>query len=420
MTSRRRPGRRSGGRGGEGGQPWRLALSIQAALLQSAWVGARLMIGYKAVELGATGFALGAVAASFAAPALVAALPVGRLSDQIGGARVALLGVAVFVTGPVLLCWAGELWILVLAAATTGIGSLFVMIGQQTFTAHRGRDGSSDGSFAVLTTAASLGQLVGPPVVTLAASLGAASASAPNTLLGAVACIVLLLLGLFGTPTLLKADRQAAAASAELAQADAGAGSPVRRPRLREIGRGNGLWRSVAVSAAVLVTVDLLYTFVPLWATERGVSSVAVGMLLAIRAVVSVVSRIGLGRLVAKFGRKTLLLVAIGLGVAALIALPFVGALGAIPVMFALGIALGLPQPLTMSWVVRITPKSVHGQALGLRMTANRLAQIVLPLAIGSAAGPLGISVILWANAVVLATALVIVSGSDIDGLDQD
>lgn len=67
------------------------------------------MIGYKAVELGATGFALGLVAASFAAPALVTALPVGRLSDRIGGAKVALLGVAVFVTGPVLLCWASEL-----------------------------------------------------------------------------------------------------------------------------------------------------------------------------------------------------------------------------------------------------------------------------------------------------------------------
>ncbi len=121
------------------------------------------MIGYKPVELGATGFALGLVAASFAAPALVAALPVGRLSDRIGGARVTLLGVAVFVAGPILLCWAGELWILVLAAAATGVGSLFVMIGQQTFAAHRGRDGSSDGSFAVLTTAASLGQLVGHP-----------------------------------------------------------------------------------------------------------------------------------------------------------------------------------------------------------------------------------------------------------------
>ncbi|WP_282860194.1 hypothetical protein [Pseudoclavibacter helvolus] len=45
------------------------------------------MIGYKAVELGATGFALGLVAASFAAPALVAALPVGRLSDRIGAPR---------------------------------------------------------------------------------------------------------------------------------------------------------------------------------------------------------------------------------------------------------------------------------------------------------------------------------------------
>ncbi|PPG27795.1 hypothetical protein C5E10_14830 [Pseudoclavibacter sp. RFBG4] len=411
MTGRRR-------RPPEGGeQPWRFALSVQAALLQSAWVGARLMIGYKAVELGATGFALGLVAASFAAPALLAALPVGRLSDRIGGARVALLGVAVFVSGPVLLCWANELWILVVAAAATGIGSLFVMIGQQTFTAHRGRDGTSDGTFAVLTTAASLGQLVGPPIVTLTASVGAVEASAPDTVLGAIACIVLVVLGLLGTPALLRADRQSAAAKRAEAESatDASGGAPKRRHRLVDLGRGNGLWRSVAVSAAVLVTVDLLYTFVPLWASEKGVSSVAVGALLAVRALVSVVSRVGLSRLVSRFGRKALLLVSIGCGVGALVALPFVAALGAIPVMVALGVALGIPQPLTMSWVVRITPKEVHGQALGLRMTANRFAQIVLPLGIGAVAGPLGVSVILWANAAVLAAALLIVTGSSVD-----
>ena len=32
--------------------------------------------------------------------------------------------------------------------------------------------------------------------------------------------------------------------------------------------------------------------------------------------------------------------------------------------MIGLGLGLGIPQPLTMSWVVRITPPAMHGAAL--------------------------------------------------------
>ena len=49
-----------------------------------------------------------------------------------------------------------------------------------------------------------------------------------------------------------------------------------------------GLWRSLVVSGAVLVTVDLMYAFVPVWATQQNVSAAVVGMLLALRAAVSV------------------------------------------------------------------------------------------------------------------------------------
>ena len=72
-----------------------------------------------------------------------------------------------------------------------------------------------------------------------------------------------------------------------------------------------GMWRSLAVSGAVLVTVDLMYAFVPVWATEQNISATAVGLLLALRAAVSVLSRLGLMRLINRFGRKALLLVSI-------------------------------------------------------------------------------------------------------------
>ena len=142
-------------------------------------------------------------------------------------------------------------------------------------------------------------------------------------------------------------------------------------------------------------------------------SAPAVGLLLALRAAVSVLSRVGLTRLLNRFGRKVLLFVSIVMAVASLLALPLVGPYGAIAVMIGLGVGLGIPQPLTMAWVISLTPASHHGSALGLRMTLNRLAQISLPIAVGSFAAPLGVLGIFWANAALLVGAAVVVAGSD-------
>ena len=173
------------------------------------------------------------------------------------------------------------------------------------------------------------------------------------------------------------------------------------------------MWRSLMVSGAVLVTVDLMYAFVPVWATEQGISATIVGFLLALRAAVSVVSRFGLSRLVARFGRKTLIIASIGAAAAALIALPFVGVWGAVAVMIGLGLGLGIPQPLTMAWVTSLTPPASHGATLGMRLTSNRLAQISLPLAVGAAAAPLGVLGIFWANAAILLGAIGIMARSN-------
>ena len=172
------------------------------------------------------------------------------------------------------------------------------------------------------------------------------------------------------------------------------------------------MWRSLAVSGAVLVTLDLMYAFVPVWAVEQGISATTVGFLLAIRALVSVISRFGLTRLVSVFGRKPLIICSIAAAVAGLVALPFSGTWGAVGVMIGLGLGLGIPQPLTMAWVTSLTPSESHGATLGMRLTANRLAQISLPLAVGAFAAPLGVLGIFWANAGLLLAAIGIMARS--------
>lgn len=383
---------------------WRRALSAQAILAQASWVGIRLMIGYRALSEGADPVFLGLLASSFALPALLTALPAGRLADRFGGTSMAFAGLLTAAAGTLTMLAFRGLPVLLAASALIGLGHLLVMVGQQAFVAHVSANGSTDSAFGTLTAAASIGQLIGPPAVTLAASLGIPAGAQPDATLGLLVCLAFSTLA---TPAYFF-----------LRRTDAGLRrgrntSTTKRASVAAVLKAPGLWRSLVVSGAVLVTVDLMYAFVPVWATEQNVSAAVVGMLLALRAAVSVLSRLGLTRLIQRFGRKAMLIVSIGAAVLSLALLPFVGAWGAVAVMVGLGLGLGIPQPLTMAWVVSLTAASSHGAVLGLRMTANRLAQITLPIAVGSFAAPLGVLGIFWANAALLAGAIVVVAGSD-------
>ncbi|MDF2583810.1 MAG: hypothetical protein K0R33_2453 [Mycobacterium sp.] len=392
------------------GHPWRLALSTQACFVQAAWTGVRLMIGYQALAVGADAFFLGLLASAYALPALVTALAAGRLTDRVGGSVVALAGMFVAALGISGAIVVPGRWPLLAAAVCVGLGVILIMVGQQTFVANVSAGGGADSAFGTLSAAASIGQLIGPPTVTTVASLTYFDGQAdPNTTVGLIVCAVFVLAAMPCYLVIRRTDRTLKRARLGDDETPARVGNLLRTP---------GMWRALVVSGAVLVTVDLMYVFVPVWATEEGVSATTVGFLLALRAAVSVISRFGLGRLVTRFGRKTLIIGSVVAAMAGLIALPFAGVWGAVAVMIGLGLGLGIPQPLTMAWVTSLTPAASHGATLGMRLTSNRLAQISLPLAVGALAGPTGVLGIFWANAAVLLAAVAVMVGSDTGDAD--
>lgn len=392
-------------REGSGVPSWRAALAVQMFVIQVSWVGSRIMLGYRAVELDANAAFIALLASSFAAPALLASVVVGRLTDRYGGGVVSVIGSIFVAIGCLLPLLVSNLSVLLPAAAVIGLGSVGIFVGQQTFVAHRTLGRDSDGDFGNLATAASLGQLLAPPAVTWLAVL-VATPSSPDTSLGLLVSAVAGAATLVPSLRLWQVDRALPVRAAQ----DGSTSSMI------SVMRTPALWRAIVVSGAILVTMDLLYTFIPLWAAERGISATVVGLLLAVRALVSVASRVGLARIVGKFGRKPPLVVAMGCGVIALVALPFSGTAAAFAAMVGLGISLGLPQPLTMAWIVEIVPIRDHGAALGLRMAGNRLAQTVIPIAMVAVAGPLGAAGVILANGVLLAIATVLAGVSDPGG----
>jgi len=74
-------------------------------------------------------------------------------------------------------------------------------------------------------------------------------------------------------------------------------------------------------------------------------------------------------------------------------------------VVIALGLAMGIASTLTISSVVHLAPSHACGTALTLRMTGNRIGQVVFPALAGLLAAATGVAGILLALGVGLATS---------------
>lgn len=352
---------------------------------------------YRALELGLAPSLLGVLSASFALVPLFLALAVGRAADR-HGERLPLLGGAalVLVSAVGFATLADSLPALAAWSAVLGLGHLLTMVGQQSLVATLAGPGRSDVAFGRYAFAASAGQALGPG--TIAALSGAAALPDTGRLFVAGAAGSLLLLG---ATFLLPAGRARRAAGV------------AERPRVVGVLTLPGLGPAVLASLTVIAAIDLLVVYLPALGAERGISASAVGVLLALRAGASMVSRLGLGRLVAAVGRLRLLaasLVTSGLAVALIpVSMPL-ALLGAVVVLA--GLALGIGQPLTMSWVAQAAPEHLRATALSLRLTGNRLGQVALPSAVGLVAAASGAGGVLWATAVALAAVGVVTGHS--------
>lgn len=365
------------------------ALIVHTALLHAAYAALRPMASYRAIELHAGTVGVGLLSASFAVLPLLLALPLGRLADRIGATRLMVAGSALFGLAGVAGVLTTRLPLLLAASAVLGVAMVAALIGQQSATAMAAAPADRDRAFGSLTSAAAAGQLAGPVIVGTAVAWWAASWGTGRT--GIAVGTVLALASLGVAPVLLRFPR----ATVERRPG----GAAVRLVRVP------GMWRTLVSGGLVLAALDLLLVLLPLWASGRDVSAAAVGWLLALRAAVTLAVRLFIDRAVARVGRRVASVGSIALAGAGLAVLPFVALPGAVVVMVVLGVGLGVAQPLTMSAVADLATAGALGAAMGIRMTVNRLAQTVVPVAIGVLSSSSGVSGAFWGTAAMLGGA---------------
>ena len=363
-------------------------LLLHSVITQVVTFVLRPTSAYRALELDVPTAWLGALTASFAVVPLVLAVPSGQATDRFGERQVMLVGaVLMALSGAVFWTERGGAAGLVLGSVVLGTGHLLSVVGQQAAVANTAGPGRFDTAFGHYTFAASLGQAAGPALITLLGGGGALPDTTPIFATATVLGVVLLVCTAF----LRMPGREQASRGA----GNGGMGTLLRLP---------GLLRALLISCVVLSAVDITLVYLPALGADRGLAAGFIGLLLTLRAVASMTSRLFLGRLVDRIGRRRLMIVSVALSAVsmAVVAVPLpTPAMAAVVVL--LGLGLGAGQPLTMSWLAEVAPPGLRGRAMSLRLTGNRLGQVLIPSAVGLVAAGVGAAGVLAATAAALA-----------------
>lgn len=341
---------------------------LHAVFVQIISYSLRPSISYAMLGLGYDGPWLGVATAAFAVPPLLLAVSTGRITDRFGERVPLIIGGAALVgaTGSALLFQHSIVGLLA-ATALLGIGVLFSVVGEQAWVMRGAASSRLDQIFGIYTFATSTGQMLGPALLVLPAIEGRPPL---DLIFGATSGIALAGLAL----------------------------SFIIKPSLTQLGgsskqrSGTSIWSLLRVrgvpgalisSSLMLTSLDLLLAYLPQYAEEHGFAPAVLSLMLVVRGVATMASRLLLSTLTKHLGRRSVL-VASGLlaGVslmAYMIGLPAPVLVG---FMVLFGFALGTVQPLTMSWITLITEPRDRGVAASLRIVGNRIGQTSIPLAV--------------------------------------
>jgi MFS family permease len=350
--------------------------------VQAFGLSVRPAVAYAALDAGVTPALLGVLSASYAIAPLILALPVGRVVDRVGERSVLIAGAVLAAAAcGVLMGGAGHPAVLIAGLMLAGVSHLLCVVGEQTAVANMAQ-GSSDSRFAAYTFASSLGQAVGPLLLVLGGGTPFALVPVLLAALG-LAAIMLATSFFIGTGT--------------------GKSSGERADGVLNLLRDRTVRGAVITSGIVMAVVDITVIYLPAVGREAGLTAAFVGMVLAVRAVASMAVRLVTGWVVRVFGRRPVLVAGMLMSAVALLAaavwpLPVVLLVSAV----VLGAGLGVAQPVTMATVADSAPLGRRGSAMTLRLLANRLGVVVLPVSVGAAAASLGAAGVLGATAILL------------------
>lgn len=353
--------------------------------IHSIYIGSKVVISLLALELGAGQVVIGVLAALYALVPLLLGVYSGRIADTTGMRAPMLAGVAC-VAGAML---AGFLWntltALFVIAVLVGAGFVFFNVSIQNLTGGYGAPEQRARNFSMLSIGYSISTFIGPM-------------TAGFTIEYAGHARTFLVFAMFTLPALaiLATNRDLANITAQpTAQEKRSALDLLRIAPLRQL---------VIMSGLIIAAWDLFGFYVPIFAHSIGLSASSIGLILGVFAAAAFVSRFAMPRILKRWPGNRVMVSAMLFSACAFVAFPFFSNEYALmAIAFPIGLGLGCAQPLSMMMAYERSPKGRTGEVTGLRLTANNVARIVIPIVAGGIGTALGTAPVFWINAFNLA-----------------
>jgi MFS family permease len=354
-------------------------------LTHIGFAGSRMAVALFAVDLGGSPFVVGTVMALYAMIPIVLSLPAGRMTDRLGY-KIPLA----FGTGGVgvalLLPWLWpSLTTLYFTTSLLGIAFMAFQIATQTLGGAIATPEERARNFNLISLGFALANFTGPFLTGFMIDrIGYANTFLALSLPLLPATVICLLGSRWIPDVHVKSDAAGTSAFDLLAIA------PLR----------NALVASAIISAAW----NLYQSFMPIYATEQGLSATTIGLVLSAFAVSIVLIRLFMGYALRFASAPQLLTYAMFVSCAAFCVFPLLHSVWPLAIAsFVLGIGCGCGQPLSLSLVYDASPKGRAGEAAGIRITANQIMQFAVPLGFGALGSIAGMPAVFVTNAVCLA-----------------
>ena len=349
---------------------WFPGLVFHTVIAQATYNGVRVLISYRTLELGGSGFVLGLMTACYSLVPLFLALFIGRLVDRGYATAVLWVGTALSILPVALAAVSPNLVVLLIATMSLGLGQMLATVASQALIPQSFPASKMTAKFGHLTLGVSIGQTIGLPLAGMVADATSGDAAITNALwfmtaisaLTLVAAVVVMFRG--RTPHVSRAE------------AAEGAQTPWTLLSLR------GMKPAIFSSMATLAAVDLMTAYLPLIGQQNGLSVTTVTWLLTMRTLASVISRLFIGSLTSRWRNLSLLWTASALAGVSVVLIPVLSQPWMLGVLLTVaGFCFGLTQPLTMSWVSTLADPANRAAVLSIRLAGNRLSQVAIPSA---------------------------------------
>lgn len=392
MSAGRGPRRSKDGdrRSTDGDGPWlgialrsRWALGSLAALLYwAASHSLRPLVGVRLDELGASDAQIGMVIAVWPALSLLLAVPLGLVLDRTGVRPFLVagtLGMAVAGLGYSVASGVPSIALLQMLSGTSELGC---WISLQALMSHAGGDDDvrRRAHLGLFSLTWAIGIAIGPILGASMYELGGFRFVALAHAAAALLCLVAVSSITARAPE--RADPEAAPAGAR--QNLRRAVTIATRPAMRGV--------ILSSFMSIYVTTTKL-SFYVVYLTRDGYSVARVGILLTVMNVAQIAIRAPLPTLARIIGPGRLLIVGMWGAIVGLALTPVLPDFWSLAVAaVAIGAGYGMNPPLTVEIISKVTRPDERGAAMGLRVSANRSAQIVQPLVFGGLAGAVGMA----------------------------